>query len=58
MQFSAPGRRSRSVGPADAFGYEHELTEYSSGLSIEKLLLDSIYDRDVAEKLLKTNTPH
>ena len=53
MQFFwARAERSRSVRLRGRFlGYEHELIEYSSGLSIEKLLLDSIYDRDALRKL-------
>ena len=38
-------------------GYEHELIEYSSGFSIEKLLLDSIYDPDSLEKDLAGHNP-
>ena len=36
------------------FGYEHELVEISGGLSIEKLLLDSVYNLPSLEKTLET----
>lgn len=39
------------------FGYEHELVEISGGLSIEKLLLDSVYNLPSLEKTLETHSP-
>lgn len=39
------------------FGYEHELLEYSSGLSIEQLLLDSLYNKKRLENALKNHSP-
>lgn len=40
------------------FGYEHELVEISGGLSIEKLLLDSVYDQPSLEETLAHHDPH
>ncbi|UWP58435.1 ATP-grasp domain-containing protein [Ruminococcus gauvreauii] len=58
MQFFwAPGQAVEVCEIAGRFlGYEHELIEYSSGLSIEKLLLDSIYDRDALRKTLNEHS--
>lgn len=58
MQFFwAPDREVEVCEIAGRFlGYEHELIEYSSGLSIEKLLLDSIYDREALKKTLKEHS--
>ncbi len=58
MQFFwTPGQEVEVCEIAGRFlGYEHELIEYSSGLSIEKLLLDSIYDRDALKKTLKNHS--
>lgn len=39
------------------FGYEHELVEYSSGLSIEKLLLDYVYDETSLRRDLSAHSP-
>ncbi|HIX60075.1 MAG TPA: ATP-grasp domain-containing protein [Candidatus Blautia gallistercoris] len=39
------------------FGYEHELVEISGGLSIEKLLLDSVYDLPALENTLAAHSP-
>ena len=39
------------------FGFEHELTELSSGLDIEELLLDLVLDRDAAVNRLKDLQP-
>lgn len=39
------------------FGYEHELVTYGSGLSIEQLLLDYLYDRAAMKSLLEGHTP-
>lgn len=39
------------------FGYEHELVEYSGGLSIEQLLLDYVYDEKALKQTLKIHTP-
>lgn len=38
------------------FGYEHELVTYCSGLNIEKLLLDYVYDTDSARRALQNHT--
>lgn len=40
------------------FGYEHELVEISGGLSIEKLLLDAVYDTPALEAALLVQDPH
>lgn len=40
------------------FGYEHELVEISGGLSIEELLLDSLYDPKGLERRLSVHDPH
>ena len=42
------GRSARSRGRF--LGYEHELIEYSSGLSIEKLLLDYLFDENAFKR--------
>ncbi|MDO4501621.1 MAG: ATP-grasp domain-containing protein [Coriobacteriia bacterium] len=39
------------------FGYEHELVTYGSGLSIEELLIDWVYDRDALRARLAGHTP-
>lgn len=39
------------------FGYEHELVTYGSGLSIEELLVDWVYDRDALRARLEGHTP-
>ena len=39
------------------FGYEHELVTYSSGLSIEDLLLDQVYDHDALRQKLQAHNP-
>ncbi|WP_165044053.1 acetyl-CoA carboxylase biotin carboxylase subunit family protein [Adlercreutzia sp. ZJ138] len=39
------------------FGYEHELVTISSGLSIEDLLLDQVYDHDSLKKKIMGHTP-
>lgn len=38
-------------------GYEHELITLASGLSIEGLLLDYVYDRDAMKERLRGHTP-
>lgn len=38
-------------------GYEHELIEYCSGLSVEEILLDSIYDKAALIDKLKRHNP-
>ncbi|MGI6068802.1 MAG: ATP-grasp domain-containing protein [Blautia sp.] len=40
------------------FGYEHELVEISGGLSIEKLLLDAVYEPEALEQSLSSHDPH
>lgn len=59
MQFFwAPGQELEVCEIAGRFlGYEHELIEYSSGLSIEKLLLDYLFDQDALRRTLKNHTP-
>ncbi|MBU5404503.1 ATP-grasp domain-containing protein [Paraeggerthella hongkongensis] len=37
------------------FGYEHELLEYASGLSVEDLLLDTALDRDALARRLEAH---
>lgn len=39
------------------FGYEHELVEYCSGLALEQLLLDYVYDEAALRKALKKHSP-
>ena len=39
------------------FGYEHELVTYSSGLSIEDLLLDQVYDHASLKRSLQEHDP-
>ena len=39
------------------FGYEHELIEIASGFSIEKLLLDYVYDRSAMHDALASHSP-
>lgn len=38
------------------FGYEHELLTYSSGFSIEDLLLDYVYDEDAMKKRVRAHS--
>lgn len=38
-------------------GYEHELLEYCSGLSLEELLLDYVYDDSILSKKLEHYSP-
>lgn len=40
------------------FGYEHELLTYSSGFSIEDLLLDYVYDEASMKKNVKAHSVH
>ncbi len=40
------------------FGYEHELLELASGVSVEELLLDYVYDRDSIRSRLSNHDPH
>ena len=40
------------------FGYEHELLTYASGLAVEDLLLDRVYDIDALRARLANHTPH
>lgn len=40
------------------FGYEHELLTYSSGFSIEDLLLDYVYDEESMRKTVKSHSVH
>lgn len=39
------------------FGYEHELVTYASGLDIESLLLDYVYDENEMKKRLDKHSP-
>lgn len=39
------------------FGYEHELTELAGGLSIEKLLLDYVYDKQAVRETFRNYSP-
>lgn len=59
MQFFWDPERGIQVGETAArfLGYEHELIEYSSGFSVEKLLLDSVYDPEAMEKDLLRHDP-
>ena len=40
------------------FGYEHELVTIASGFSIEKLLVDYVYDQDAMRRELAAHNPH
>lgn len=40
------------------FGYEHELLTYSSGFSIEDLLLDYVYDEESMRRNVKAHSIH
>lgn len=40
------------------FGYEHELLTYSSGFSVEDLLLDYVYDEDAMRERVKAHSVH
>lgn len=40
------------------FGYEHELVTLSSGLSIEELLLDQVYDHEALRQKLEAHNAH
>lgn len=59
MQFFwTPGQPLEVCEIAGRFlGYEHELIEYSSGLSIEKLLLDYLFDEKALQKTLENHSP-
>lgn len=59
MQFFwAPGQEVEVCEIAGRLlGYEHELIELSSGLSIEKLLLDYVYDEASLKKTLENHSP-
>ena len=39
------------------FGYEHELVTYSGGFSVEKLLLDYVYDKKSMAETMKNHSP-
>ncbi len=39
------------------FGYEHELVEYCSGLALEQLLLDYVYNESALRKALEKHSP-
>ena len=39
------------------FGYEHELVTYSSGLSVEQLLLDYVYNEKALANTLNSHDP-
>ncbi len=59
MQFFWTPQEGIAVGEVAArfLGYEHELIEYAGGISLEKLMLDSIYDRLSMEKTLASYDP-
>ena len=40
------------------FGYEHELLELASGLSLEELILNHLFDRPAMERQLRNHDPH
>lgn len=40
------------------FGYEHELVTLCSGLDVEKLLLDYVYDEETSTKTIKAHNPY
>ena len=40
------------------FGYEHELTEYAGNFSIEKLLLDYVYDEEQIDQTFAAYSPY
>ena len=42
---------------ARVFGYEHEMVEWCSGLSIEKILLDYVYEPDKVKEALSKHSP-
>ena len=39
------------------FGYEHDLVTYGSGLSVEELLVNFVYDREALRKQLEAHSP-
>ncbi|MFR7746467.1 MAG: ATP-grasp domain-containing protein [Eggerthellaceae bacterium] len=39
------------------FGYEHELVTLASGLSIEELLIDYVYDKPAMKKRMRAHSP-
>lgn len=59
MQFFwSEGRKIQVCEAAGRFfGYEHELVEYSSGLKLEDILLDYIYDEERLGRLLAEHNP-
>lgn len=40
------------------FGYEHELLELASSVSVEELLLDYVYDREALREALRNHSPY
>ncbi|MCD7867804.1 MAG: ATP-grasp domain-containing protein [Clostridiales bacterium] len=60
MQFFWQPGKDLEVGEIAArfFGYEHELVELGGGISIENLLLDSVYDIESLETSLALADPH
>lgn len=40
------------------FGYEHELTEYAGDFSIEKLLLDYVYEEELIDQTFAAYNPY
>ncbi|MCD8154681.1 MAG: dehydrogenase [Clostridiales bacterium] len=60
MQFYWQPGKAVEVGEIAArfFGYEHELVELGGGISIEELLLDSVYDTPGLERTLALADPH
>jgi len=59
MQFFYSPKEGLQVGEIAGrfFGYEHELLEYCSGLSIEQLLLDSLENPQQLKTALKNHNP-
>ncbi|MDD3219240.1 MAG: ATP-grasp domain-containing protein [Lachnospiraceae bacterium] len=59
MQFFwKPGEAIQVCEVAARFlGYEHELIEYCSGLSVEQLILDSVYDTKQLTEELEAHNP-
>ncbi len=59
MQFFWAADRGIQVCEVAArfLGYEHELIEYCSSLSLEELMLDSVYDTDAFAKKLAAHDP-
>lgn len=59
MQFFWKPGHPISVGEVAGrfLGYEHELIEYCSGLAVERLMLDYLYDEDALRNELDNHSP-